>query len=154
MKKLVIARHGSYGHDDCLDDFGKKQIRLLAEELKKLINGDKVVILSSTAERARQSAEILAEVLVVEHQLHELLWSDCDHPHSHQKALELVRSHKEGADIIILVTHLEYGEGFPSHFGQHELEGTSLNGFGIQKCQAWIIDCQAKKMDRLAPVVR
>lgn len=153
MKKLVLARHGDYGDDYCLNELGKKQMRLLAEELKKHTNCDKVVILSSTADRARQSAEVLSEVLGVEHQLHELLWSDCNHREDYKKALELIRAHKEGAEIIIIVTHLEYVEGFPNHFGQHELEGTRLSGYGIKKGQAWVIDCQTKKMDCLAPVI-
>jgi len=127
---------------------------MLGEEIKKqYINGNRVILLSSTANRACQGAEILSEVLGVEYQPHEVLWSDSMYPEDCTKVLELVRRHKNRADIIILVTHLEYGEGFPSHFGQHELDGTNLDGRGIEKGQAWLIDCQTKQMELLVPVV-
>jgi len=67
VKKLVIIRHGAYGNDGCLNEFGKGQIKSLAEKLREHMSGDKVVLLSSTANRARQSAEIISSVLGVEH---------------------------------------------------------------------------------------
>lgn len=151
MKKLVIVRHGVYSDDDCLTDFGKWQIKSLAQKILEHTAEGKVVLLSSTADRARQSAEIIGSILGVEHQLHEILWSDCDHAEDYNKVLDLIRSRKEVFDFIILVTHLEYGERFPSHFGKHELEETRLNGYGIEKGQAWIIDCQTKQMTKLKP---
>lgn len=146
MKKLIIARHGAYGDDLNLSPFGQQQMMSLAKQIKGHINGDRVVILSSTAPRAQQSAEILAQHLGVIHQLHDLLWSDSDHPHDHHEALKLVRTHKDSVDVIVLVTHLEYGEEFPQFFSNRELNGTRMDGNGIGKGQAWIIDCELKRM--------
>lgn len=153
MNKLVITRHGPYGPDYCLNDRGRKQMRLLAEQLRPQIDGDKIVILSSTADRARQSAEILGEVLGATHQLHEVLWSEGSRLPNHGKVLELIRAHEGNAETLILVTHLEYGEEFPAHFGHHALGGIRLDGFGIEKGQAWVIDTETKRMALVAPAI-
>ncbi len=154
MKKLVIVRHGAYGPSEGLNDIGKQQIRLLGEQLGNIISGDSIMIFTSTAERAHQSAEILGKIFGVKNQLCEFLHSDCEHKEDHQKVLELVCTHKDSADVVILVTHLEYGENFPLYFAMREFGEVHFSGFGIKQGQAWVIDCQAKDMTLVAPDFR
>ncbi len=59
MKHLVIARHGNYGFDHRLNDYGREQMAYLGRALKDALNGSSVYIVSSPAPRAFESAEIL-----------------------------------------------------------------------------------------------
>lgn len=152
MKKLFVVRHGTYGRDDRLNDLGQEEIQALGEKLEKFTEGETVLILSSTADRARQSAEILAKLLDVESfEQHEVLWSEASHPQDFPGALSLIRKYKDTADIIILVTHLEYAEGFSGYFGREEL-GVRL-GYcpNVKKGEAVIIDCVAQTLTHVEP---
>ncbi|MAG48020.1 hypothetical protein CL617_05420 [archaeon] len=62
MKHLFIIRHGSYDIDD-LTQFGVKQIEEIAEEMKTIVgdNSNGHYLLTSTAPRAKQTAEIIAK---------------------------------------------------------------------------------------------
>lgn len=108
------------------------------------MNGGRVVILTSIATRARESAEILGEIFGVEFEEHDVLWSGNRHSEDLPKALELVRSKKDDTDILVLVTHLEYVEEFPRYFGKNELGESSFPLDGVRKGEAWDIDCEAK----------
>lgn len=154
MKKLIIVRHGHYGHDFCLSHFGKRQIEALAKELHVHI-GDKkrALILSSTAPRAHGSTEVLSEKLKINHELHDVLWSEAGRQEDLPKTLELVRKQKGRVDFLILVTHLEYLEYFPDYFGKHELglKTRIMHGHLPKVGQALIIDCHGKKVSLVSP---
>lgn len=147
MDKLIIIRHGDYDGVN-LSDFGKRQMAELGNRLMPQINGD-VLILSSTAPRARESAEILGKAFNVSIEDHEILWSDRSHYEDFPKVLELVRSKKEEVDVLILVTHLEYVYGFPGHFGQTELEISTFPYREIGKGTAWVIHCEGKTIEHV-----
>ena len=129
-KTLVIVRHGNYGDDDRLDDRGRKQIENLSTILKSgeassLISGN-IVILSSTAPRAKDSAEILFRGLncaSIELEHADILWSGNDAPTSMstEQVLQLIQRKADQpadpADVIIVVTHLEYVRSLPSRVG-------------------------------------
>jgi phosphohistidine phosphatase SixA len=64
MKNLLLIRHGDYEGFD-LTVRGRDQMSLIANEIKKITgkNQDQLYLLSSTASRAEQSAEIIADKL-------------------------------------------------------------------------------------------
>ena len=140
MRHLVIVRHGDYGPDRRISHSGRAQMLALAQHLKQLVNSGSVVILSSTAPRAADSAAILGEALRVEVELHDILWSDNSHPEDISGAFELVRSCSSRADVVVLVTHLEYTRDLSRHFAEKEW-GVSLPLSEIKKGQARVLDC-------------
>jgi len=149
MQKLVIVRHGHYDKKDQLSADGKEQIYFLTEQLGPHLDGGSLLILSSTADRAWQSAEILAEAFNVPYEKHEILLSDEDHFEDLAKALELVQSREEEADVIILVTHHEYAKYFPYHYAKHVFDDL-WEYQAIDKGDAWIIDCQDKTRELIS----
>lgn len=130
MKYLFIARHGSYGNDNRLNDHGHKQMEVLGGSIKEILNGASAYILSSTAPRAIDSAEVLAVQLELpkEFEKTEDLWTggdsskerayycDCD------KLIQMINERREKADGLVMMTHLEVGEDFPSYFLKQEFE--------------------------------
>jgi phosphohistidine phosphatase SixA len=145
MQKLIVVRHGDYGYNDRLSDFGKRQMQNIATQLKPHVDGKKVVVLSSVAERATDSADIITEQLGVPgYESHDVLWSENRHPENLPKAVELVQQHAD-TDVLILVTHLEYAERFPNHF-LHTVLSTkdTFAARKVEKGQAIIIDCDNK----------
>lgn len=148
MDKLVIVRHGHYDSNDQLSECGRVQIRELSKKLKSSINGSPLLILTSNQDRARQSAEILGSAFNVGFEEYEILWSEGKHPEDLPGALELIRSRKNDAEVIVLVTHYEYVEDFPRYFGKNEL-GVELRSHLIDKGQAWVIDCQQKTIKHI-----
>lgn len=150
MKHLIIVRHGQYGPGQQLNDRGRAQIEALADRLKSFMNGVKVMILTSTADRARESAEILGSAFGVGFEEHEILWSESSYPEDLPGTLKLVRSRKDNADVLVLVTHYEYVEKFPSYFARNEL-GTPMSSGLIEKGEAWVIDCFQKTLTHVRP---
>lgn len=148
MKKLIVARHGYFSPCGKLDDFGIDQMTKMAEKLRPYLIGCTSLILSSTAPRALHSANILSFELNINFERHEVLWSDSEHEEDFPKALDLVRS-KKNHDVVILVTHLEYGEGFPAYFANKELGGHEVCCEGIRKGQAWVLDCETFGLELL-----
>ncbi len=144
MKYLVVARHG-HDNENGLSPVGCEQIMGLAQKLKPLLAGSSVCILSSTAERALKSAEILGNVLGVIFERHEILRSGGSYFEDFPGALSLVKTFTDKIDALILVTHYEYAESFPSYFAEKEL-GVRLQTWKIKKGEAWLLDCSAKTL--------
>lgn len=141
MKKLVVVRHGQYGHDDHLNEVGRYWIKHLAKTLGVHLNGGSVLLLTSPADRARESAEIIGAHFGVELEEHDVLWSEGIHPEDFPSALKLVQSRQREVDTLILVTHLEYVRGFPSYFARQELR-VEIKCHPIEKGEAWVVDCE------------
>ena len=82
MKHLFIARHGFYGEDHRIDNFGCRQMELLGEAIKKILNSGSAYILSSTAPRALDSSQVLAVQLSLPSKFEQVpyLWSGDDAP--------------------------------------------------------------------------
>ncbi|MDD5043709.1 MAG: histidine phosphatase family protein [Patescibacteria group bacterium] len=149
MDKLIIVRHGDYDSGAHLSNLGCEQMKALAEKLKTVVNGSSVCILTSPIGRALESAEILNSVFNVGCEQHKVLWSESRHPEDFPVALDLVRSHKDRAEVLILVTHYEYAEGFPRYFAKEELD-VQLRSESIQKGEALVIDCQQKTWSHIS----
>ena len=148
MKKLIVCRHGNYGDDKRLDASGREQMRQLASQLRLHLSGCAVRVLSSTAPRAVDSAETLIRALALDglsdFELHPVLWSDEERRENLSAALELVRTKFEGIDVLVLVTHFEYAEGFPSFFARRVLDA-DIRHRNVAKGGARVIDCIDKK---------
>jgi len=152
MKHLFVARHGNYGGDRRLNDYGRKQMEVLGKAIKEILNRGSVRVISSTAPRALDSSEVLiAQLALPEFEQVPYLWSGGDAPMdtygwmpSGDRLVELVNERKNGADGLVMVTHLEVGEEFPSHYLKKEL-GRDEYIRGISKGQAVHLDLEGKK---------
>lgn len=145
---LIIARHGEYGHDNNLNAFGSEQILRMSKKIADLKQDLTAIILCSSAPRAEQSAKIIADNLGIQSVTHPILWSDNSHRMNCEEVYKLVKEASEKAEVVILVTHLEYSDTFPMHFASVEGWNKSA-GFGeTEKGQAWVLDCenQTKKL--------
>lgn len=142
MDTLIIARHG---HDNgrYLSETGQAQISRLCDRLLPDMNGS-VLVLSSTTDRARESAEIIAKAFSAEIELHKVLWSENDHPMDLDGALAVIREREPRADVIVVVTHYEYVVDLPAHYATKVLGGSNFPRKLIDKGQAWVIDCDEK----------
>ncbi len=148
MKSLIVVRHGHYKADDHLSKRGTEQIRALHARLKERIGNASVCILSSTKDRASESAQILADLFGVSFTEHEVLWSEASHPMDSDAAIALIQEHADQADFLILVTHFEYTRWFPEDYGEDVL-GANFRGQEIEKGDACHIDCEAKTCTRV-----
>jgi phosphohistidine phosphatase SixA len=110
MGKLAIVRHGKDDPEtEVLTPEGRQGVLSLGERLADIAGQNQVnLILTSTAPRALQTAELLAEQLggaaVVGE---ERLWRDNTHPRAGSyELIGLIQDAGERADFVVLVTHL------------------------------------------------
>lgn len=147
MKKLIAVRHGHYSGEH-LSDLGKEQMATITDLLRPILQDGPTVIMSSTATRAKESAEIIAAGLGIEFSEHAVLWSDKNHPEDIPAVIKLIRSVDGKADNVVLVSHLEYCEDLPLDYGL-EAFGKNLGYIQISKGEAWVIDCESKSLARV-----
>jgi len=124
---IFLLRHASYGgggRDPGLSDSGKKESLELAGKIKACLNeATEITIWSSTANRARETAEIIQqEMQLAELVLIEKLWSD----NWHQEDFDWLKKELDEFDggVLIIISHLEYVREFPAKIG------FGLNGAG------------------------
>lgn len=120
--KVVLMRHGAYGPDDRLSDTGKSQIirkmPLLSEIISNRTEG--VTLLTSSAPRATDSMEVIAEGLKLPYNVEEKLWSDYQHAHDFPWLIQTIEAEREkGTEVLLCVTHLEYVNYFPNRYAHH-----------------------------------
>ncbi|MFH1212055.1 MAG: phosphoglycerate mutase family protein [Candidatus Woesearchaeota archaeon] len=139
MKHLFVARHGSYGKDGRINDAGREQMKALAAVIKGILVGSPAHIVSSTASRALDSAQVLAEELGlsgVEQELY--IWGGGDAPKdsyyndrwrsesASERLIEIVYRERSGADTVIVVSHC----GTADWIDYHVCEKESIPGHG------------------------
>ncbi len=152
MKKLVIFRHGhDHGTRESLSPSGRERVRETAEKLSPHFDGSSLLILSSTALRAVETAEIIAERFCASFESHDVLWSGgggkCRGSfEDFAKVLEIINGHEKQADVVVLVTHYEYVEAFPAFFGRKCLDAKLPVVDAIPKGTALLINCETKEM--------
>lgn len=153
MKKLIIVRHGDYDFKYQLNDTGRNQIKRLADKLYSQINTSSIIILSSIAARARQSAEIIVEKFKIdsfkEYDFLESLGGSLKDDQV-TKTLDLIHSVEDKFDIVFLVIHYEFVESFPKIFGKKFLN-TDFERHSIKIGNAWLIDCKNKTIEHITP---
>jgi len=150
MKRLIIVRHGTYGPDKQLNEKGRREIFFLGGKLQTLLQGMRVVILSSDAPRAKESADILGEHLGVGVTVDPILYSNNEEGRwtDVPRAFGLISQHGRDADAVIVVTHAEYSDALPDEF-MWEQYGMMLGSKILQKGEACLIDCETKKLVRV-----
>ncbi len=157
MKHLFVARHGSYGFDNRLNDHGRQQMEVLGKVIKGILKDNSAYLISSTAPRALDSSRILiAQLGLSEFEQVPYLWTGPDSSEvlyrrepNLNKLMELVNERKEKVDGLIMVTHLEVAEDFPSYFLKKEFEQDEYIGM-ISKGQAVHLDL-GKKACQILP---
>jgi phosphohistidine phosphatase SixA len=146
MRILIIVRHGSYGADRRLNDKGRQEIQTLAEAIKsRSLCIGRVHIISSPSKRAVESADLMKSVLSTECAIaqHELLFGYAVAEVHGTLLLRIIEQAAEGYDTLIVVTHKEVGDDFPTFFCKH-LAIDSPRVFGIAKGHGIAINCEAK----------
>lgn len=150
MDRLAIIRRGDYLLDNGrLSALGRTQIHKLGQMLESLVNEERVLVLSSTAPRALDSAKIIADILEVPVEEHEVLWADDDHRSNFDAVHQLVQSIRRKTNFGVLVTHLEYAQFFPSFLAKRDF-GVSLPRFAVKKGEAVILDYRSKNLTYLS----
>lgn len=155
MKHLFIARHGKYGYDDRLDDYGRQQMEKLGNAMKEILNGSSAHIISSTALRALDSSEVLkAQLELPGFEQIPYLWSGSDAPKDSyywdsrdnrlEKLMGVVGERRDKADGLVVVTHLEIARDFPSYFLKEEFEEKQYIG-EISKGEAVHFDLNGRR---------
>lgn len=138
MKQLVIVRHGDY-HIVELNERGRAQIGSLGRKLQPLIKPGVVVIRSSPQMRTKESAQILGPIFGVTTEADELFLSGGNVVPRFAEATAYVQA--LAADIVIVVTHLEYLYGWPQYFGR-EVLSVDFPCEKLSYGEAWLIDCE------------
>lgn len=144
--KLILVRHGDYDQDLQLSNFGRNQMSQLAERLRRDIDGVNTRLMSSPADRAIESAKVIGEALNLEVEEHEILWSDNTHPEDVEGVLQLISSHEDGTEVLILVTHFEYLLMLPFAYGM------KIFSPSVEKGEALIIDRDQERVVHLDPL--
>ncbi len=142
MKRLILVRHGDYV-DGSLTVFGRQQMQELACALAHSVVGN-MLLVSSTIQRAKESAAILAEffqVPVMEHGV----WAAPGDTSNNDGALQFIGSIDTNIDTLMVVTHLPFLQSFPAFFGKEALN-VSFSSSWVEKGQAQVIDCMMKTM--------
>jgi phosphohistidine phosphatase SixA len=138
LKNLILVRHADYdqddGHDPKLSSTGVFQSRGLALAIKKVIGREKTTIWSSSAVRAKETAEIIQqEMNPAELIIEEKLWSDKKHRHDFDWLKQRLEEF-EGENLII-VSHLEYVRLFPLMLGYDDNNAGYAGGVLIRNGQ-------------------
>lgn len=114
-KKLILVRHGAYRGSDSNPDLsteGKMQARRLAEIIKSEVGLEECVIWSSPANRAFETARVIAQQLGIPQsniEQHEKLWSDDRYSHDFAWLSAKLDAHSShSSNTVIIVSHLEY----------------------------------------------
>jgi len=142
MKTLVIVRHGDYDSSG-LNANGKVQLSVLREALLPHLSEETVVI-SSSALRCLQSAELLIDDLGSTWIKSNLFFSE---NMSHLRLPEAMgRIEAVSADTVIIVTHCEYTQMLPQHFARHylKIDESTFPRQALRRGAAYVINCRAK----------
>ena len=156
MKNLVVIRHAACGNDGRISEDGRQQMHRLFDHLHRFVNAGTVLVLTSSASRATDSAAVLVREfecvdLAVEIEKHDLLWSDVHHREDIPGALALLARSRDRADTIVVVTHLEYAGELPERFTLQESWPEPIPLLGVDRGQAVLLDCVNRRCRYLRP---
>lgn len=156
LEKLVVVRHGDYKRAAGLTEVGKKQATLLAEDLASRFLGKEVAMFSSPLTQARETAQVLSAGLggLAFEENEDLVSPPDTLAQSHRevrKVFELVGTRAHTHDVVILVTHLEFIDEFPTIFAKFiGFKNVPLR-MGAPWGSARILDVKTGEVEDLAP---
>jgi len=134
-KKVILVRHGDYEKKEPCDlsEYGRKNILELAVKLLPEIKDKEVVFISSMANRAVQSAEVLQKIweengIIIPFEKKYEVWSGTDSSRERRRLKEVEKKdvsvedqhwltnfiNTSDKEVIIVVTHLEFVNYYPS----------------------------------------
>jgi len=151
MRHLFIARHGEYDDDDRLNPLGLQQMKAIGNDMGMILGDKTAHIVSSTAPRAIDSANALALELGMPHTEIEktlYLWSGNDSPkkggydYDLNNLMKFVENRYSKRGLVI-VTHYEIVNEFPSHFLKKEF-GINEQIRELSKGEAVYFDLEKK----------
>lgn len=142
MRYLTFVRHGDYKQSGSLTKSGREKIIDLSQRLKDKIAVESVLIVTSDAIRALETAEILSLNLQISIQVSNIFFSNNRFNQTDifpvlNKIIDLSKS----VDMLIIVTHDEIARLLPSAYGTRILSVK----FPIQSLStgdALMIDCK------------
>jgi phosphohistidine phosphatase SixA len=155
LNKLLIVRHGDYDErTNALNEVGKKQMSDLGEQIREIKDKEKLstLIITSTAFRAVESAEILTGIINAPVEKNNLLFYYTPSPKTSATDLQaisnLIDLKGKNIDMLILVTHIELCRELPVFIGRNKLnQGWAEEPIG--KGEGWVIDLKAKSKNLL-----
>ncbi|MCX6711536.1 MAG: hypothetical protein NT139_00665 [Candidatus Woesearchaeota archaeon] len=126
MKHLFFVRHGNYDYDNKgfhLSLKGKTEMETLSKLIKE-IACPKFYIISSPEIVAIESAKVLAEKLGLDSIEESFeLWPQKATCHGDPEIVnDLLNSKKDKGDSLILISHLELSDKYPTYFLRNELK--------------------------------
>lgn len=144
-KKVILVRHGMRMPPmDELLPFGREQMRHVAEQIKPHCPTEGTLLLTSTSNRGRQSAEIIAIALGLHAEERDCLWTESRRPFKMDDLLACVDVGNQ-AKVVILVTHLEVLDWLPEELMRWCLDVRSFKPRrNLDQGSAVIIDCEQK----------
>ncbi|KKP89508.1 MAG: primase protein [Candidatus Moranbacteria bacterium GW2011_GWC2_37_73] len=150
LEKFIIIRHGMYGFDDRLNERGRQQMEELSKKIDPLLKGGKSsLLISSTAPRALDSADVLEEKLFFKRREDlELFWSDNSHNWDITAAIEVILEKGIDYEVVIIVSHLEYCEYLPWRF-MKKVFGLDSQSFSMNKGDACMCNLVEKTLIKL-----
>jgi phosphohistidine phosphatase SixA len=149
MKHLFVVRHGDYDGNYRISEKGRKQMETLGTAIKKVLNKGLTHLFSSTAPRALDSSQILAEQLgLPQFEQIPALWSGNDAPIGSyylapDKLIAFIDKERDKANGLIIVTHLEIIGDFPKYFLKKEFGEDKIIG-EFDKGHAFHLDLERK----------
>lgn len=146
MKRLFIARHGQYGDDDRIDKDGIRQMDILGQEIKGIINESSTYLITSVIPRALDSSRILQAKLNLPNfeEVPYISTIEDNGPtdiyefaeNNNERMMGLILEKGSKTDALIMLTHYEITEAFPEYFlltmfGQNQRIGRIEKGQAI-----------------------
>lgn len=146
LKKIVIARHADYIHSG--EKVGNGQGKDLADRLGSFIGPESIVVLTSNVDRAWLTAKPICRKFGLQHYIESdiLHWIEPADAVKAPQALELIEQHAEGAEIIIVITHLDYLNWLPAALAEKHL-GIVFTGGDRGYARGWVIDIETKTIE-------
>jgi phosphohistidine phosphatase SixA len=117
LNKFAVIRHADYSFaTGRITPDGIQQMRDLLQPLWSYIGRDPdVIIVSSSAPRAKDSAQIISKELEIPYFVFDELWSDSRHVQLNQPALDVISNiaREKKCRVVIIITHKEYAHDLP-----------------------------------------
>lgn len=137
--KLVLVRHAEYDKtisltDPPLSDSGREQARLLAQKIDEITQGSRTVVWSSTANRARETAQIYSDFTGNDVKLFERLHSSGGYLDYRDAdwLIDKLQNLRNDCDVVVIFSHLEFVQKFPSQIWLEDNESDYAEGIILE----------------------
>lgn len=138
MKKIFLVRHAKYdggGPNPSLSEYGREQAVALGKNIASQLNPGNVAIWTSSAARAKETADLIQPQLqLASMEVFPKLWSDNSHQYDFPWLQEMIDNFE--GDNLIIVSHLEYVNYFPSRLGLRQNDAGYAQGIIVENGSA------------------